>query len=131
MHKPISKLLVVVAMLIAFVGQALAYSTMACEMTGDMHQDHMSMTSSTMSEHGDMDHSNMDHANMNHDNMTTSEDCCGIDCMCPANACTSLSFLTETSVFSNTLIASETVPLHGSLQLNSLPSSLYRPPIFA
>ena len=43
MFKPLSKVLVVVAMLTAFVGQALAYTSMFCEMSADSHQSHMTM----------------------------------------------------------------------------------------
>ena len=48
MFKPLSKVLVVVAMLTAFVGQALAYTSMFCEMSADSHQSHMTMEHSSM-----------------------------------------------------------------------------------
>lgn len=131
MFKPISNVLVVLIMLVAFVGQALAYSSMACEMAGDPHQAHMMMQEESASSHQSMDHENMSHAQMDHSNMSSSDDCCGIDCMCPASACTSFTFVTEHAPFSNTTMTNEAIVLPAIEQPSSLPSSLYRPPIFA
>ena len=55
MFKPLSKVLVVVAMLNAFVGQALAYTSMSCEMSADSHQSHMTMEHSSMKSHEGME----------------------------------------------------------------------------
>ena len=57
MNNFVSKVLVVIVMLVAFLGQALAYSSMSCEMSGDSHESHMNM-----------DHDSMDHSSMNHSN---------------------------------------------------------------
>ena len=59
MFKPLSKVLVVVAMLTAFVGQALAYTSMFCEMSADSHQSHMTMEHSSMKSHEGMEHGDM------------------------------------------------------------------------
>lgn len=145
MFKPASKVLVVVAMLIAFVGQALAYSAMACEMAGDTHQAHMTHSSDVM-DISDMNHEGMNHESvvhesmghhdhsqmvMDHANANSGEDCCGINCMCPANACTAFTFITERLDFNHSSIASEAPSLLTVAQPNSLPTSLYRPPIIA
>ncbi|MGB1293320.1 MAG: hypothetical protein ACPG5Z_14330, partial [Pseudoalteromonas sp.] len=71
MFKPLSKVLVVVAMLIAFVGQALAYTAMSCEMSSGSHESHMNMDHSKMSHH-----EGMNHGDMNKSSNGQSEDCC-------------------------------------------------------
>ncbi|WP_231619716.1 MULTISPECIES: hypothetical protein [Pseudoalteromonas] len=59
MFKPLSKVLVLAAMLIAFVGQALAYTAMSCEMSENSHQSHMTVDHSSMKSYEGMDHSKM------------------------------------------------------------------------
>lgn len=130
MLNPLSKVLVVVAMLIAFVGQALANTSMSCEMSAKSHQPYMTM------EHVDMDHSSMSHDSMEHSminvsNMQSHEECCGADCACPVSACTALSIVS--SAPSTGLLArlSEGVMLQHVSQPKSISSTLFRPPIFA
>ncbi len=55
MSKAFSKVLVMTLMLVAFVGQAFAYSAMPCEMSSGSHESHMNM------DHGDMNMDSMDH----------------------------------------------------------------------
>jgi len=43
MSKAFSKVLVMTLMLVAFVGQAFAYSAMPCEMSSGSHESHMNM----------------------------------------------------------------------------------------
>lgn len=137
MYKPLSKVLIVMTMLIAFIGQTLAYSAMACEMAGDAHQAHTMMTSGDdMMSHLSMDHSSSVHANMNHaitsqDESSSSDDCCGVDCICPANACTSFTLLGAPTTYVGLALLNEAVNLLPIEQPSSLPTSLYRPPIFA
>jgi len=50
MSKAFSKVLVMTLMLVAFVGQAFAYSAMPCEMSSGSHESHMNMNM----DHGDM-----------------------------------------------------------------------------
>ena len=137
MYKPLSKVLIVMTMLIAFIGQTLAYSAMACEMAGDAHQAHTMMVNGeeTMSHHL-MDRSSSDHGNMNHPmasqgNPSSSDDCCGVDCICPANACTSFTLLSTPTTYVDLVLLNEALNLLPIEQPSSLPTSLYRPPIFA
>ncbi|MGJ8680428.1 hypothetical protein [Paraglaciecola sp.] len=125
MFKPLSKVLVLAAMLIAFVGQALAYSTMSCEMPSDSHQSHMTMDHSSMKHHEGMDHSDMKTS------ASSSEDCCDQDCICPANACTSVTFLNANSGSTDILGFTDTIVNQGAEHPKSISTSLYRPPIFA
>lgn len=117
MFKPLSKVLVVVAMLIAFVGQALAYTAMSCEMSSGSHESHMNM--------------NMDHGDMNKSSNGQSEDCCDVECICPANACSSTTVLNSSIDSTDIQIFSESVAALQSKQPHSISTSLYRPPIFA
>lgn len=135
MFKPFSKVVVVALMLIAFVGQAFAYTSMSCEMSADTHQSHMTM------DHSSMDHSSMDNSSMSYDegmdhtsmktSASNSEDCCGVDCVCPVNACASVIVLNADNGSSEILSLSEAVLSHLSQQPNYISTSLYRPPIFA
>ena len=126
MSKSLSKVLVVIAMLTAFLGQALAYTAMSCEMSADSHASHM-----------EMEHSSMNHQeSMSHGDMKTSDtgkyqDCCSVDCTCPANACTSITFLNTNVGSTDLLRVREAVFLQKVEQPTSISTSLYRPPIFA
>lgn len=130
MTKSLSKVLVVAAMLIAFIGQAFAYSSMSCEMSDGSHESHMNMS------HDSMDHSSMDHASMNHSSVDQSgqqnhEECCGSDCVCPASACMSISIVGSEPKTAYLARLSEGVSFQPLNQTKSIPTSLYRPPIFA
>lgn len=125
MFKPLSKVLVVVAMLTAFVGQALAYTSMFCEMSADSHQSHMTMEHSSMKSHEGMEHGDMKAS------ASSSKDCCDVDCICPANACSSTTVLNSSIDSTDIQIFSESVAALQSKQPHSISTSLYRPPIFA
>lgn len=138
MIKSLSKVLVVTAMLFAFVGQALAYSAMSCEMSEQSHQSHQSqvdMNHSSMS-HSDMDHSNMSHSGMDHSSMSHGtesehEECCGADCVCPTSACSTVIIVSSQPNTANLTRLNEGVVFQLTNQTKSIPTSLYRPPIFA
>jgi len=116
MSKAFSKVLVMTLMLVAFVGQAFAYSAMPCEMSSGSHESHMNM--------------NMDHGDMNKSSNGQSEDCCDVECICPA-ACSSTTVLNSSIDSTDIQIFSESVAALQSKQPHSISTSLYRPPIFA
>ncbi len=125
MSKPFSQVLVVSLMLLAFVGQTLAYSAMSCEMSAHVP---------AASQHMDMDHANMDHQTMDHSKMMQSgntDDCCQVDCVCPANACSSVIVLDANVNTTGILPANSVLVGYLSFPLTSVSSSLFRPPIFA
>lgn len=126
MFKPLSKVLVVVAMLIAFVGQALAYTAMSCEMSSGSHESHMNMDHSKMSHHEGMNHGEMDKSSNGQ-----SEDCCDVECVCPANACSSTTVLNSSVDSTDIQLLSESLAALQPKQPHSISTSLYRPPIFA
>lgn len=113
-------------MLIAFVGQAFAYTAMSCEMSTGSHESHMNMDHSTMN-----DHEGMNHSDMSKTDNGQSEDCCDADCVCPENACTSTTVLNSNVNSTDIQSLSEAVVIQQSNQPKSISTSLYRPPIFA
>ncbi|MCF2918559.1 MULTISPECIES: hypothetical protein [unclassified Pseudoalteromonas] len=119
MSKAFSKVLVITLMLVAFVGQAFAYSAMSCEMSSGSHESHMNMNM------------NMNHGDMNKSSNGQSEDCCDVECICPANACSSTTVLNSSIDSTDIQIFSESVAALQSKQPHSISTSLYRPPIFA
>ena len=121
MSKAFSKVLVITLMLFAFVGQAFAYSAMPCEMSSGSHESHMNMNMNM----------NMDHGDMNKSSNGQSEDCCDVECICPANACSSTTVLNSSVDSTDIQILSESVAALQSKQPHSISTSLYRPPIFA
>lgn len=121
MSKAFSKVLVMTLMLVAFVGQAFAYSAMPCEMLSGSHESHMNMNMNM----------NMDHGDMNKSSNGQSEDCCDVECICPANACSSTTVLNSSIDSTDIQIFSESVAALQSKQPHSISTSLYRPPIFA
>ena len=123
MSKAFSKVLVITLMLVAFVGQAFAYSAMSCEMSSGSHESHMNMNMNM--------NMNMDHGDMNKSSNGQSEDCCDVECICPANACSSTTVLNSSIDSTDIQIFSESVAALQSKQPHSISTSLYRPPIFA
>lgn len=123
MSKAFSKVLVITLMLVAFVGQAFAYSAMPCEMSSGSHESHMNMNMNM--------NMNMDHGDMNKSSNGQSEDCCDVECICPANACSSTTVLNSSVDSTDIQILRESVAALQSKQPHSISTSLYRPPIFA
>ncbi len=121
---------VIATMLIAFLGQALAYGTMSCDMTNSMNN-HLSKTHSMMMSNKDMDHSMMDQSMMNSDCAEQDDDCCQSDCKCPTNACTSVNFLTSEMVSTHIDLFIDKVSDRDIIILQAEHKSLFRPPIFA
>jgi len=122
MFKAVSKVLVITLMLIAFVGQAIAFNpSVTCETSVNP----ISPNFSELVKHYDSSAINTD----------SSEDCCGIeccsiDCTCIANACSSLvHFNTEVDP-TKTVALTEVVYMQQSDQPKSISTLLYRPPIF-
>ncbi|MBQ4832878.1 hypothetical protein J8L70_06460 [Pseudoalteromonas sp. MMG010] len=127
MSKSLSKVLVVVAMLTAFLGQALAYTAMPCEMSADSHVSHMEMEQTSLNHL-----ESMSHGDMKISDTGNYQDCCSVDCTCPANACITITFLNTNNVgLTDFLRIREAMYLQKVEQPTSISTSLYRPPIFA
>ncbi|MDK2595605.1 hypothetical protein [Pseudoalteromonas obscura] len=123
MLKPISQVFIIIAMLIAFVGQAMAYNfTMSFEQASTSLD--LAQASQTLA-----DHSGKTGASETDD--CCEVECCENDCVCPGNACVSLMYL-------STDMQSAQVVKHSELVINidigrpiPMTDSLFRPPIFA
>jgi len=122
-----NKILVILLMLVAFIGQAMASITVPCA--------HESMnTNMSMMAHEDM--SNMNHTDMmsdgteQADNQTTTMDCCQEQCKCPMNGCISISLFVNVNLgFNYGVIAQQKISQLPSLHQPQVNTSLYRPPI--
>jgi hypothetical protein len=122
MFKAVSRVLVIALMLVAFVGQAIAFNTsMPCETSVDSLSPNFSeLVKHYVSKPIDTDNR---------------EDCCGIeccdvDCSCIANACSSLAYLNTEADSTKTAALSEVVYIQQFEQPKSISTLLYRPPIF-
>ena len=126
MHKPISRFVVILAMLVAFVGQAWASSAMSCEMMVSLHKTHVSKEHCSMTEHGSMEQ------NMSKTGDSKSDDCCNATgCVCPASGCTSAPMLFTSINIADVITTNAKAVVQYPQQPVSIISSLYRPPIFA
>ncbi len=122
MFKDVSNVLVIAVMLVAFIGQTLAFnSAMSCETSVDSSALGFSEL--------------VKHNNSNSIDSDNPEDCCGIeccdlDCTCITTAC-SLWLYFNTEVESTKITAlSEAIYKQQPVQPKSIATLLYRPPIF-
>jgi len=123
MFKAVSRVLVIAVMLVAFVGQAVAFNTStSCETSIDS----LSPNFSEIVKHIDSNSIDTDSPED-----CCGIDCCGVDCTCIANACSSIVYVnTEVDSIKITAV-SEAVYMQPSEQPHSMSALLYRPPIFA
>ncbi|MDO6489194.1 hypothetical protein Q4506_15175 [Colwellia sp. 4_MG-2023] len=121
--KPVrNNIVIVMLMLVAFIGQAMASTAMSYSGASCVDGD-MANTMPMMShDHMLLDDSDKKTA------MMASMDCCQDDCKCPSNGCLSLSFLLNTSLNSQ-VFSDKKITQFPSLNKSQASSSLYRPPI--
>lgn len=126
--------LLIIALLLTFVGQAVASVTMVCEMPHMRAQAADTIHTPIVSLNNDVTAHSMSHS-MVHSMMKM--DCCDDestpqnDCSCPINGCTASSVLSVDSLFSATLFESEKVNTRIYNTEVNIPRSLYRPPMSA
>ncbi|TMO67771.1 hypothetical protein [Pseudoalteromonas aurantia] len=122
MFKPLSKTCIAIMMMVAFIGQAMAYHTsFSIEASSDVHivTEHVEQPQHIESADSDCQLTNCCDTN-----------CCEIDCICPANACTSaLYILNEPQMIGFMYVNG---PIYSSInkQPISILSLPFRPPIF-
>jgi hypothetical protein len=122
MFKGVSIVLIIAMMLVAFVGQAMAFNTsMSCENSVSS----LSPNTSELIKHYDTSKIDTD----------SQEDCCGIECCdfgcpCVANACSSFVYFHTEAHSTKTTSLSGVVYIQLSEQPKSITTLLYRPPIF-
>lgn len=126
MIKSISRVLFTAFMLIAFVGQAIAFnSAMSCE---------TSENATPVSAHTNVS-AQAQHKSSAASDSKSSEDCCGIDCCdldcnCIANACSSFMYVETEGYAAKNYSLNKAVWLPLANQPKNMTSLLYRPPIF-
>ncbi|PCI57477.1 MAG: hypothetical protein COB45_03470 [Gammaproteobacteria bacterium] len=116
---------IIALMLVTFIGQAFASSTMLCthEMTMEMSM---------------MDHDNMSDTESHivmmlksseqNNNQSALMECCQEQCQCPMSGCISLSVLLD-SRFNSGAIAEQKIIHLSLIHQSQVNTSLYRPPI--
>lgn len=130
MLKAVSKVLFIAIMLVAFIGQTIAFnSAMSCETSENSLLAH-AKTHNNINTSEQKKHIN---SILTTDN--TSQDCCGIeccdiDCACVANACSSFMYIETDSRSPNKTILNEVVYSQRAEQPKAIANLLYRPPIF-
>jgi hypothetical protein len=122
MFKAVSRVLAIAVILVAFVGQAIAFNTsMPCETSADSLNPNVSEL--------------IKHYDSNPIDTDSPEGCCGIeccsvDCNCIANACSSFVYFNTEVGSTKTAALSEVTYIQQSEQPKSIATLLYRPPIF-
>jgi hypothetical protein len=122
MSKPLSKLLIIITILVAFVGQAMAYKFMAVNDTDSNLQSTAQLQI--------FDNNTFGEKSSENDDDCCEIECCESECICPANACTSNVYLDTNLSLSELVILSESMLSLQSKDTHFIASSLYRPPIF-
>lgn len=115
-------LLVILLMLVAFVGQAIASVTMSC-----VHES-MTVDSAMLMQHDAMSVPAMANNIVQEQNQSTMMDCCQEQCQCPMSGCLSL-FMHTNSSFPSAIITEQQITQLPSLAKSQVNPSLYRPPI--
>ena len=121
MFQAVFRVLIIAMMLVAFIGQAIAFnSSMSCETSVDTHSHNVS--------------EQVKHYDLNPIDITSQEDCCGIkccdvNCICIANACSSFEYFNIEIDSKKIATLKEVVYMEQSKQPKSIAALLYRPPI--
>lgn len=138
MLKSVSRALFIAVMLIAFIGQTVAFnSAMSCETSeNSFHTNAKAHTNINISS---SDADNISEQTQHKDSVllaeSSSEDCCGIeccdvDCNCIANACSLVMYVEIEACVTRKCTLNEDVCLQQADQPKAIASLLYRPPIF-
>lgn len=123
MFKAGSRVLVQVLMLVAFIGQAMAYNTpLSCD---DSVEAHSPSTQSDL-----LNHSDTKSINSNNFLDCCDIECCDVNCICLANAHSSFAYFNTQSASPNTDYLIKDCYITQIQQPISIPALLYRPPIF-
>ena len=132
MFKAVSRVLFLAVMLVAFIGQVLAFNTsMSCETSAGSHSlnknNHLADSVSI--------NAALENNESNIKDTDSSEDCCSIeccdmDCVCMAHVCSSSTYFSTNVGLNKTVMVSEKLYTPNFEQPKSIITLLYRPPIF-
>ncbi|MEP0354325.1 hypothetical protein [Paraglaciecola sp.] len=121
MPKPLSKLLIMTTLLIAFVGQAMGSYVLTFDDVSANQQVNIQQQSAVKG-YSDHDANEVDDC--------CDIDCCEGECFCPENACTSVVYLDNPHAQSTLMLISEFALATVQESPQFFATSLYRPPIF-
>lgn len=127
MFNSLLKLLFMITLLIALVGQAMSFHVMAShdDISGVQYTAPLHMP----------DYQSDDFKASEHKNALAEVDCCEIECcesecICPLNACASIVYLDSHLLLSKLMTLSESLLPFTIKETHFIAMSLYRPPIF-
>lgn len=122
MFKLLSNLLITITLLVAFVGQTMAYHFIpSFDGIIDQHKEIQQQASVKVYDSESADTLDDDCCEV---------DCCESDCICPANGCASIAYIASHIPQSELVFLSESLLLLAAKNSNVIASSLFRPPIF-
>ena len=145
MLKSLSKLLFMITLLVAFVGQAMAvHFVVPIEETLDQHTKVLQVNVSSYTNNDASNNTNIDANNVINTNTTkvlehkaeeNEDDCCEVECcenecICPANSCASFMYLESSFYLSESILLTEPSLPSVIKATQFISASLYRPPIF-
>ena len=137
MFKAVSRVLFLAVMLVAFIGQVLAFNTsMSCETSAGSHSlnknnhlaDSVSIKSASINAALENNESNIKDTDSSED--CCSIECCDMDCVCMAHVCSSSTYFSTNVGLNKTVTVSEKLYTPNFEQPKSIITLLYRPPIF-
>ena len=119
MYRINSQWIMVVVMLVAFLGQAMAYSTvLPCEAKDEHVSDSLNNENAN---HDDADEHVSDCCDI---------ECCDVDCICPSAACSSIVYLSNDVRLRKIMRVTQTLVIEQDIQPDPVSALHYRPPIF-
>jgi hypothetical protein len=124
MLNTLSKLLFMIILLVAFVGQTMAYSLMTS------YDSISELKTRTQSQAVNTGHDEYMSAENTSEDDCCDVECCESECICPANACGSMVYLHSNLLLSDSVVISESLNLLSTQAALVIKRSLYRPPIF-
>ena len=145
MLKSLSKLLFMITLLVAFVGQAMAvHFVVPLEDTLDQQTKVLQVNVTSDTNNDASNNTNKDANNVINTNTTTvlehkaeenEDDCCEVECcenecICPANSCASFMYLESSFYLSESILLTEPSLPSVIKATQFISASLYRPPIF-
>ena len=125
MFKPLSKVFMTIVILIAFIGQASAYSFMP---SFEISATHSAQSQSSNSI--DNTYNLSPDSNSEAEDDCCEVDCCESECICPANACAAFIFVGNFGYAQPMMRFTESIVNSHLNMPNNIVESLYRPPIF-
>ena len=133
MFKTVARVFFISVMLVAFIGQVLAFNTaMPCETSVDSHSFSNTNKLEKQNDAG-LSHTSVEISssiNSDHSDDCCGIDCCDLDCICVTNACSSCVYFTIELDSLSAIELSEVAYIKLSDSPKTITTLLYRPPIF-